>query len=70
MSSLVGKPFSRIEDFGSYNEMFYELLWFNPEIKIDKKSVLFKDILILSNELLSNTELKNRVNTIINFIQL
>ena len=25
--------------------MFYEHLWFNPEIKIDKKSVLFKDLL-------------------------
>ena len=81
MSSLVGKPFSRIEDFGSYNEMFYELLWFNPEIKIDKKSVLFRDLLEQGvryitdiyengNELHSYTELKNRVNTIINFIQL
>ena len=60
--------------------MFYEYLWFNPEIKIDKKSVLFKDLLDQSvryitdiyenrNELLSYTELKNRVNTKINFIQ-
>ena len=48
--------------------------------KIDKKSVLFKDLLEQgvryitdiyenSNELLSYTELKNRVNTRINIIQ-
>ena len=61
--------------------MFYEYLWFNPEIKTDKKSVLFKDLLEQGvryitdiyengNELLSYTELKNRVNTKnINFIQ-
>ena len=66
---------------GSYNEMLYEYLWFNPEIKTDKKSVLFKDLLEQGvryitdiyengNELLSYTELKNRVNTKnINFIQ-
>ena len=58
--------------------MFYEHLWLNPEIKIDKKSVLFKDLLEKgvmyftdiyenSNELLSYTELKNRVNTKIKF---
>ena len=56
--------------------MFYEHFWFNPEIKIDKKSVLFKDlpeqglryityitdIYENSSVLLSYTELKNRVN--------
>ena len=55
-------------------------MWFNPKIKIDKKSVLFKDLLEQgvryitdiyenSNELLSYTELKNIVNTRINIIQ-
>ena len=53
---------------------------FNPEIKIDNKTVLFKDLLEQGvryitdiyenkNELLSYIELKNRVNTKINFIK-
>ena len=39
--------FEASKDTSSYNEMltFNEHLWFNPEIKIDKKSVLFKDLL-------------------------
>ena len=72
--------FEASKDTGSYKEMFYEHLWFNPEIKIDKKSVLYKDLLEQgvryiadiyenSNELLSYTELKNRINTKINYIQ-
>ena len=70
--------FEASKDSGCYNEMFYELLWFNPEIKIDKKSVLFKDLLDQgvryitniyenSNELLRYTELKTRVSTKIFF---
>ena len=62
--------FEASKDTGRYNEMFYEHFWFNPEI-IDKKSVLFKDLLEQgvryitdiyknSNELLSYTELKKR----------
>ena len=60
--------------------MFYEHLWFNPEIKIDKKSVLLKDLLEQgvryitaiyegSKELLNYTKLKDRINTNINFVQ-
>ena len=60
--------------------MFYEHLWFNPEIKIDKKLVLLKHLLEQgvryitaiyenSNKLLSYTVLKDRINTNINFIQ-
>ena len=36
--------FEASKDTGSYKKMFNEHLWFNPEIKIDKKSVLFKDL--------------------------
>ena len=59
--------------------MFYEHLWFNPEMKIDKRSVLLTrceqgvkhitDFYEDSNELLSYTEVKNIINTIINLIQ-
>mgnify|MGYP003691482405 CR=1 FL=1 len=62
------------KDTDSYNEMFYEHLWFNPEIKINKKSELFKDLFEQSvryitniyensNELLSYTGLNNRVRS-------